>query len=52
MMNVSTDIRYISEEQFFIDLSYLYGTLKQSLKVQGSDLINKEARTKDGISVL
>lgn len=51
-INVSTDIRYISEEQFFIDLSYLYGALKQSLKVKGSDLINQETRTKDGIAVL
>ena len=25
IMNVSQDIKYNSEEQFFIDLSYLYG---------------------------
>ena len=52
IMKVSQDIKYISEEQFFIDLSYLYGALKQSLKFQGSDLINKENQTKDGIAVL
>ena len=52
IMNVSQDTKYISEEQFFIDLSYLYGALKQSLKFQGSDLINKEHQTKDGIVVL
>ena len=32
IMNVSQDIKYISEEQFFINLSYLYEALKQSLK--------------------
>ena len=52
IMNVSQDIKYISEEQFFIDLIYFYGALKQSLKFQGSDLINKKARTKDGIAIL
>lgn len=44
MMKVSIDIKYISEEQFFIDLSYLYDALKKSLKIQRSDLLKKQGK--------
>lgn len=40
------------QTNFFIDLSYLHGALKQSLKFQGSELISKESQTKDEIAML
>ena len=52
LMCVASDIRFIYVEQFFIDLNYLYGALKQALQNQGSDLLNKENRKKDGIAGL
>ena len=51
--NVHVSIHYISEEQFVIDLNYLFSALKESLVNRGSDLIEREnGTTNDGIVIL
>ena len=51
--NIHVSIYYISEEQFVIDLKYLFSALKQSLVNRDSDLIEREdGTTNDGIIIL
>ena len=50
---VHVSVNYITEEQFVIDINYLFSALKQSLVNKGSDLVEKEdEKTNDGIVIL
>ena len=42
---------YISVDQFYCDVSWLYGALKQSLSHRGKELIRLHDRSKDGLVV-
>ena len=50
-MNVHISVKYVTLEQLYDDISYLYFALKQALKSRGSDLVIKEQETNDGIVV-
>ena len=50
---VHVSINYITEEQFVIELNYLFSALKQSLVNKGRDLVEREdGKTNDGIVIL
>ena len=48
---VSPNVKYISVEQFEIDLSYFYNTLKFAVIYKGQNCVTSERWTKDGIVV-
>ena len=48
-MNIHTPLNFISLEQFYNDIGYLYNALKQALKSKGNDLIVQQKHNSDGI---
>ena len=50
-MNVHISVKYVTLEQLYDDISFLYFALKQALQSRGSKLVIKEQETNDGIVV-
>ena len=48
---VSPTVKYISVEQFELDLAYLYSSLKFAVIYKGQNCVTPECFTKDGIVV-
>ena len=49
-MNIHISVKYVTLEQLYDDINFLYFALKQTLKSRGSDLVIKEQETNNGIS--
>ena len=44
-------LEYVTKAQFYIDIAWLYGALKQSLPVKGKQIVTKYKDSRDGLIV-